>query len=494
MKKLSKFIACILILFCLLYIGCKKNSPCTNCNQQPIANAGQDMVITLPVDSVMLDGSTSSDIKGVIGYEWRKISGPDTFSIVTHSLVKTVINHLKKGIYEFELTVLNKAGLSAKDTLNVTLNHRMINRQPVANAGKDITIRLPVNATALDGAGSTDPDNNIANYTWTKISGPASFNSSDPHGVKTILQNLELGVYQFELKVSDAGGLTSADTVAVTAIAGLQHWMQVQHLPENEFFFGPRLWFDGANFLMGIDDNVFAVSNHGNVWKYDISANGWVTVTNFPEQMTRVPVVFAAGGKAYCTADGHCWEFNPVSYQWTRKTDPPGDLFHPLVINNTAYLSSSNGQLLAYDPATDAYKQKNNRPAGTDELLGYFVVDGRGYYTSSTGECWQYDPGKDRWQQKAVLSLAGTMYHTSSFSLNHYGYILGDVNLAAYNNNDSMQVWRYDPSSDKWKPFEEDYPGHGAYLISTISQSEKVFVGLGYNNGDFNAIDCWIFK
>src|SRR5262245_580262 len=48
-------------------------------------------------------------------------------------------------------------------------------RPPVANAGSDQTIILPLNTVALDGSGSTDPNNDISSYLWTKISGPSSF-------------------------------------------------------------------------------------------------------------------------------------------------------------------------------------------------------------------------------------------------------------------------------------------------------------------------------
>lgn len=91
-----------------------------------------------------------------------------------------------------------------------------VNHPPVANAGADQTITLPTNTANLDGAGSTDPDNNIANYSWTKISGPSSFTIANTNGIQTQVINLTQGNYQFELKVTDAGGLFSKDTMQVT--------------------------------------------------------------------------------------------------------------------------------------------------------------------------------------------------------------------------------------------------------------------------------------
>jgi len=91
-----------------------------------------------------------------------------------------------------------------------------VNRQPVANAGADQTITLPNNTVSLDGSASADPDNNITGYVWRNISGISGFTIVNAIAVQTQLNNLVQGVYLFELKVTDAGGLFSKDTVLVT--------------------------------------------------------------------------------------------------------------------------------------------------------------------------------------------------------------------------------------------------------------------------------------
>ncbi len=93
------------------------------------------------------------------------------------------------------------------------------NKPPVAHVGKDTTIVLPVDSVMLDGSASTDPDNNIVSYAWTKISGPSSFNIVNVNAVQTQVSNLTEGTYQFELKVTDAGGLIDRDTMMVTVMA-----------------------------------------------------------------------------------------------------------------------------------------------------------------------------------------------------------------------------------------------------------------------------------
>jgi hypothetical protein len=124
---------------------------------------------------------------------------------------------LVAGTYLFELKVTDNGGLSAKDTMRIIVDPVLTtNHPPIANAGADQIITLPTNAVNLDGSASTDPENNITSYAWTKISGPSSFILQVVVHVQTQVTNLVQGIYQFELKVTDAGGLFSKDTVRVT--------------------------------------------------------------------------------------------------------------------------------------------------------------------------------------------------------------------------------------------------------------------------------------
>lgn len=54
------------------------------------------------------------------------------------------------------------------------------------------------------------------NYNWRKISGPGQYKIVSPHSAHTSVTNLTVGVYQFELKVTNAKGLSSRDTMMVT--------------------------------------------------------------------------------------------------------------------------------------------------------------------------------------------------------------------------------------------------------------------------------------
>ena len=218
MKKIFILLLSLFLTGVVIISSCKKEYSCEGCiggNKHPIASAGSDQTILLPTDSVTLDGSTSHDPDGTISnFQWTKITGPASFTISNASTARTVVKNLTVGNYQFELKVTDNDGLSAKDTMQVIVDSVVrVNHPPVANAGPDQTITLPTNTVNLDGSGSTDPENNITSYVWTKISGPASFNIANANAVQTQVTNLVQGVYQFELKVTDADGLFSKDTI-----------------------------------------------------------------------------------------------------------------------------------------------------------------------------------------------------------------------------------------------------------------------------------------
>lgn len=189
-------------------------------NVAPIARAGADIAITLPTNSTGLNGTASSDANGdntINSYAWTKIGGPAQFTLANANSASTGLSNLVQGTYLFELVVTDNGGLSSKDTVKVTVNP-VPNRAPVANAGADINIPLPNNSTTLDGSGSTDPDGNntIVTYLWNKLSGPGQYTIANTGAAASLVSNLVEGTYQFVLKVTDNGGLSSADTVTIT--------------------------------------------------------------------------------------------------------------------------------------------------------------------------------------------------------------------------------------------------------------------------------------
>jgi hypothetical protein len=240
------------ILAVALFFSCRKNRECETCretNKSPIANAGKDTIIVLPLDSVLLNGSSSKDPDGTIkGYLWSKISGPTLFSIIDSSLPRTIVKKLTKGVYRFELKIKDNEGLFAMDTVMVTVDTSVVAKHPpIADAGADQRISTNVDllfdgvTATLDGNNSVDPDNDISAYRWTTISTTGSSGIANADATKASVTFYDFGVYVFELKVTDKSALSSKDTVTISinrdstshlpvAVAGPD---QTIFLPEN---------------------------------------------------------------------------------------------------------------------------------------------------------------------------------------------------------------------------------------------------------------------
>jgi len=88
------------------------------------------------------------------------------------------------------------------------------NQAPIAVAGADQTIKLPLNDITLDGSGSTDKDGKIVSYKWSATNGITLGTSSSLQ-----LNDLTEGKYYYTLTVTDDKGATGTDEISVTVLA-----------------------------------------------------------------------------------------------------------------------------------------------------------------------------------------------------------------------------------------------------------------------------------
>ncbi len=109
----------------IIFNSCKKETAPSTPNSTPkraISAAGPDRFITLPLDSALLDGSSSCNPDGIINqWLWTKISGPASFTIVNSIAAKTTVKNLTVGTYQFELKVSYGTGLFSRDTVQVAV-------------------------------------------------------------------------------------------------------------------------------------------------------------------------------------------------------------------------------------------------------------------------------------------------------------------------------------------------------------------------------------
>jgi hypothetical protein len=203
------------------------SAPPAGGNLPPVANAGNDQVITLPVNTVTLAGSGSDADGSIIYWQWARISGPSSFTIVNSMQPQTAITNLVPGIYQFELTVTDNNGTTAKDTVQVTVN-AAINLPPVALAGPDQVITLPLASVTLNGSAS-DADGTVVSYQWRRVGGPVFYSMANSTSLQTLVSDMMQGTYLFELTVIDNQGAIGKDTVSIVVNPAANNLPPVAH-------------------------------------------------------------------------------------------------------------------------------------------------------------------------------------------------------------------------------------------------------------------------
>uniref|UniRef100_A0A8C1RQ93 Si:ch211-193k19.1 n=1 Tax=Cyprinus carpio TaxID=7962 RepID=A0A8C1RQ93_CYPCA len=181
-------------------------------NKPPVADAGPDKELTLPVDRTTLDGSKSSDDQKIATYHWTKTKGPEGVKIDNADTAVAVVTGLQEGEYIFSLTVTDERKLENSDTVSVIVREED-DQPPVAKVLSSPPITLPIRTAFLDGSRSSDDKGSIS-YLWTREdSSPAAgdvLNNSD-HQAVLFLGNLVEGKYTFTLTVTDSKGKTNTD-------------------------------------------------------------------------------------------------------------------------------------------------------------------------------------------------------------------------------------------------------------------------------------------
>ena len=193
-------------------------------NEPPAADAGPDQTVD-EGDVVTLNGSNSSDPDdGTVFYAWTQTEGPAVILSDASGSQPTFIapDVNQEGVsLSFQLTVSDSQGLQSTDSCIVNVTWQ--NSPPVAHAGDDQFVDEGT-LVILDATLSSDPDDGIAQYRWTQISGTQVI-LSDPVAVQPDFTAADVGpegeVLTFLLSVTDFGGLQTSDscTVHVSDIA-----------------------------------------------------------------------------------------------------------------------------------------------------------------------------------------------------------------------------------------------------------------------------------
>ena len=235
----------------------------------PIANAGADKFIRLPINSVELDGSASYDSSGSdLKFMWSFISGPTGSFIIYPSFKATLVSNLSEGIYSIELMVRNGANLSSRDTMN-------------------IIVSKPPNCQSNRG------ENQIQLTLLGTIPGHISYPELISVGNKLIFpqwgefgenETNKINIYDIPTQNWTVTQTSKARSAVETIVAG------------NKIFFAGGLDYDEVNY------NVYVPVSTVDI--YDITTNTW-TINNLSEARGNIKatvagtkILFAGGTKA----------------------------------------------------------------------------------------------------------------------------------------------------------------------------------------------------
>jgi hypothetical protein len=178
----------------------------------------------------------------------------------------------------FGLMTLAGAGCKKETTITpAPPSSHPVNRAPIVNAGPDIRIEIPTTQTILAGT-AYDPNGNIKNYNWKKISGPVSYFLERSYNSSSKLFWLEDGEYEFEFTATDKEGLMDKDTVKVTVFSKLKKYL-LYNLTPNAAGFSiaqiPSEVKDNLKWVFGKIDGICEQADAGPNSNIDYSWGGY---------------------------------------------------------------------------------------------------------------------------------------------------------------------------------------------------------------------------
>ncbi|MFQ5470862.1 MAG: PKD domain-containing protein [Gammaproteobacteria bacterium] len=166
-------------------------------NQAPVASITVNSLPAKEGEKVILDGSASSDDRGVTSYEWQQFSGPEGIKLVDFSSSKASFTApvLKQDAdMGIRLTVSDTEGLT--DIKEITIPIKNINNSPIAK----ITVPrhgVVGKSLSLSGGQSSDVDGDSLSFNWDLGDGAVA-NSERLEHVYTAP-----GEYRIKLVVAD---------------------------------------------------------------------------------------------------------------------------------------------------------------------------------------------------------------------------------------------------------------------------------------------------
>jgi RHS repeat-associated protein len=424
-------------------------------NAAPSVDAGFDATITLPVDTLALEGTATDDglpAGSSLAVTWTKVSGAGEVTFGDAQSAATSATFSLDGVYELQLTASDGA-LSSSDTITVTVIPR--NEPPVVDAGPAQTIQLPAMAELL-GTVTDDglPRGSDVSVTWS-AEGPGPVTFGDRRAAVTTASCTTPGVYTLRLSASDTE-LTVSDDVVVTVLQNL-----------------------APSVNAGADQAITFPSN--------VLLSGTASDDGYP-----------AGSR--------------LEVFWTKVSGPGSVIFHdafaattPVTITSAGTyvlrLTASDSELSAADELTVVVHPRPNQPpqitsdAPTEYLLGAVPTGGGEIVNLAPWTVVQYresltSPRTNAVWQKATDNTSVTQTINADPSA-----LLSDFNLS----NAQMEgTWKVNTTNDDdYIGFVFGYQDSGHFYLFDWKQGNQDVAGLGMSlkvvsaDSELTGLDFW---
>ena len=214
--KNSALVTIYLILALTACGGSSDNSSINNETKKlaPLVNAGNDQIADENSEVLLL--GTASDSDGtLVSYSWVQISGTAVTltSVNSNNSSFSAPKVTSDEVLTFQLTVTDNDGLTAKDSVTVTI--RNINQSPTAYGGGNRLVEELATVT-LSGSG-VDVDGSITHYSWSQTAGTlvSLIDADTASATFTAPEVTADETLSFQLTVTDNEGETSQDFVEV---------------------------------------------------------------------------------------------------------------------------------------------------------------------------------------------------------------------------------------------------------------------------------------
>ena len=159
-------------------------------NQAPVVNAGPNQTITLPTNTITLDGTATDDglPNNTLTISWSKVSGPGSVTFTSPNTASTQATFSTAGVYVLQLTA-NDSQLSSSSNVTVTVNSQAdsLNLSP-SIAGPDVTGTTQTMAATLTIANTSTPISGASvQFTVTGPNATSGNATTDSTGTATFI-------------------------------------------------------------------------------------------------------------------------------------------------------------------------------------------------------------------------------------------------------------------------------------------------------------------